>query len=526
MNDSKNDTKAIINNWNNFRLRIILQGIIIGLITGLIIVFYRIAIEKAGIFTVYIYALMRKNPVIIPFWFIILILTGILVGYMVEKEPTISGSGIPQVEGYLLRKVEMKWFRVLVLKFIGGFIGLAAGLSVGREGPSIQMGAAIGQGFSKITKRVKVEEKFLVTAGASAGLSAAFNAPIAGVLFALEEVHKNFSPLVLTTALSASITADFVSKQFFGIAPVFKFEKLSPIPLRYYPYLIVLGVLLGFAGVIFNKGLLGTQDIYSKSAKLKQRYWPVIPFVLAGILGFIYPQVLGGGHKLIESVYNTPYAIKFLILLLLIKFIFTLISYGSSAPGGIFLPLLVVGAILGAIYGLTLNKFFNFPSIYVNNIIIIAMAAYFCAIVKAPMTGMILLTEMTGSFSHLLSIAVASIIAYVVTDLLKSEPIYESLLDKFLNKGKSKFKAADGNKILVEIPVVLGSPLSGKLVKAIKWPSKCLIVSIKRGDKELIPRGYSEIYPGDYLIVLVNETDAADIYERLSKNAGKCEVTS
>jgi H+/Cl- antiporter ClcA len=522
--DTSNDTKTIISRWNNFRIRLILQGIIIGLVTGLIVVFYRIAIEKAGDFTAYIYKLMYKNPVIIPFWFIILILCGILVGYMVEKEPLISGSGIPQVEGYLLRKVDMKWLKVLIMKFIGGFLSLAAGISVGREGPSIQMGAAIGQGFSRIAKRTKVEEKYLVTAGASAGLTAAFNAPIAGVLFALEEVHKNFSPIVLTTALSASITADFVSKQFFGLAPVFNFEKLTPIPLKFYPYIIILGILIGFMGVIFSKGLLGTQDIYSKRIKIMPRYWPVIPFVLAGVLGFIYPQVLGGGHKLIESVYNTPYTIKFLILLLFIKFIFTLISYGSSAPGGIFLPLLVIGAILGAIYGLTLNKFFGFPSIYVNNIIIIAMAAYFCAIVKAPMTGMILLTEMTGSFSHLLSIAVASIIAYVVTYLLKSEPIYESLLDKFLNKGKSKFKASDGNKILVEVPVVLGSSLGGKLIKEINWPSKCLIVSIKRGDKELIPSGNSEIYPGDYLIVLVNETDAVGVYDSLSKNAAKCEI--
>lgn len=524
MNDSKNDTKTIINKWNSFRFRIVIQGIIIGFITGLIIVFYRISIEKAGVFTAFIYNIMKKQHYYIPLWFLVLILTGILVGYMVEKEPTISGSGIPQVEGYLLRKVDMKCFRVLILKFIGGFLGLAAGLSVGREGPSIQMGAAVGQGFSKITKRVKVEEKYLVTAGASAGLSAAFSAPIAGVLFALEEVHKNFSPIILTTALSASITADFITKQFFGVTPVFKFEQLSPIPLKYYPYLIVLGIIMGLMGVLFCKGLLSTQDIFSKKIKTKQRYWPVIPFVLAGILGFYYPETLGGGHKLIESIYNTPFALKFLIILLVIKFLFTIISYGSSAPGGIFLPLLVIGAMIGAIYGLIINKLFNFPAIYVNNIIIISMAAYFCAIVKAPMTGMILLTEMTGSFSHLLSIAVASIIAYVITDILKSEPIYESLLDKFLNSGKSKFIPGNKNKILMEVPVVLGSPLTGKLVKDVKWPSNCLIVSLKRGDKEIIPRGNSEICAGDYLIVLVNETDSAGIYESLSKKCSKCEI--
>jgi H+/Cl- antiporter ClcA len=170
------------------------------------------------------------KPILILPWIGVLIIIGYIVGLMVKHEPMISGSGIPQVEGVLLRKLDMSWWRVILGKFIGGILSIGSGLSLGREGPSVQLGAAVGQGFSKVFKRVKIEEKYLITSGASAGLAAAFNEPLAGVMFALEEVHKNFSPLVLLSALSA----DFIASGFFGLKPVFTFVNLTTLPLNLY----------------------------------------------------------------------------------------------------------------------------------------------------------------------------------------------------------------------------------------------------------------------------------------------------
>ncbi|MBP3931517.1 MAG: chloride channel protein, partial [Peptostreptococcaceae bacterium] len=189
-----------------------------------------------------IYIKARENIILIPLIFLILIILGYIVAKQVKKEPMISGSGIPQVEGILTRRLKMNWFRILYNKFIGGLICLGVGLSVGREGPSVQMGACIGEGVSKNLKKLENEEKYLITSGASAGLSAAFNAPLSGVMFALEEAHKNFSPLVLLSAMIASLTADFVSKQFFGIIPSLRFEGMISLPLKYYWTLIILGV--------------------------------------------------------------------------------------------------------------------------------------------------------------------------------------------------------------------------------------------------------------------------------------------
>lgn len=216
MTDNKHNTHNTLFHWSSFRLKLVYEGLGIGIITGLIIVLYRFTLEQAGLLLTQIYNLISARPILLLPWVGVLILIGLIVGLMVQHEPMISGSGIPQVEGVLLRKLSMTWWKVILGKFLGGVLAIGAGLSMGREGPSVQLGAAVGQGFSKILKRINIEEKYLITSGASAGLAAAFGAPLAGVMFALEEVHKNFSPLVLLSALSAALSADFITSEFFG----------------------------------------------------------------------------------------------------------------------------------------------------------------------------------------------------------------------------------------------------------------------------------------------------------------------
>ena len=200
----------------------------------------------------------------------------------------ISGSGIPQVEGILTRRLKMNWFTVLYNKFIGGLICLGAGLSVGREGHSVQMGACIGQGIAKRLNKLENEEKYLITSGACAGLSSAFNAPLSDVMFALEEAHKSFSPLFLLSAMIVSLAGDFVSKHFFGLMPSLHFEGLVSLPLKYYWVLIILGITIGVSGILFNKDILKTQSIFKKS-KLSTEVKIIIPFIVTGIVGLISP---------------------------------------------------------------------------------------------------------------------------------------------------------------------------------------------------------------------------------------------
>lgn len=519
---NKHNTYNSLFHWQSLRLKLVLEGIAVGVIAGFLIVLYRYSLEKAMEILNKVYKTLSLEPQLIPVWIVILALVGFIVGRMVKHEPMISGSGIPQVEGVLLGKLKMSWWRVIVGKFVGGVLAIGSGLSLGREGPSVQLGAAVGQGFSKVFKRIKIEEKYLITSGSSAGLAAAFNAPLAGVMFALEEVHKNFSPLVLLSAISAALSADFVSSGFFGLKPVFNFRNLTVLPLKSYFYLIILGVILGVLGVAFNKILLGTQVLYSKLKWLPKEYRIMIPLLFSVFLGFLLPQVLGGGHELILSLTTSNATLTFLLVLFLVKFFFTMTSYGSGAPGGIFLPLLSIGALIGSIYGSVLVNFFHFDNIFITNFIILSMAGYFTAIVRAPITGIILITEMTGSFNHLLSIALVSITAYIIADILGSKPIYESLLSRILqNQGSELMVGNKENKAILEFAICMGSVLDGKEVKAVKWPSYCLLVAVKRGDQEIIPKGDTTIQSGDYIVVLTNEDRVSkinDAFARMTKS--------
>jgi len=514
----ENSTFSTMKHWYSIGLKLIFEGILIGIFTGFAIVLFRYSIEKINDFYPSIFSFLKEKPYFIPILFIILISIGIIIGLLIKAEPMVRGSGIPQIEGVLLRKTNMVWWRILLGKLFGGILAIGAGLSLGREGPSVQIGASIGQGFSKIFKRIKIEENFLITSGASAGLAAAFNAPLAGVIFALEEVHKSFSSLILLSAVSASVTADFISSGFFGIKPIFNFKSIETLPLKNYPYLLIVGAVIGLFGAFFNYSLLKVKDLYVRQKFVPIIVRPVIPLIFAGILGFFYPQVLGGGNTLVTSLTQNNFGIKLLFILLVLKFAFTIFSYGSGAPGGIFLPLLVVGAITGNLLGIFFNHAFNLNPTYINNFIVLAMAGYFAAIVKAPITGIVLITEMTGSFNHLLSLSIVVFVSYFFANLVGSKPIYESLLNRSLqNEEYAAFVGEPKTRVVLEIPISIESEIEGHKIKDICWPQGCLLVSIKRGAEEIIPKGETIIYPGDYLIVLTNEEEVGQVMEKISE---------
>lgn len=515
--DKKGDrVYNMLKRLENLKYKLILDSLLVGASVGFVIVFHRIILSSLSHKFTNFYEKASGNYLLIPIIFSVLILLGYIVGKMVKKEPMISGSGIPQVTGVLTRNLKQNWFSVLFYKFVGGLICLVAGLSLGREGPSVQMGACIGEGISEKTNKLDNEKKYLITSGSSAGLSAAFNAPISGVMFSLEETHKNFSTLVLVSAMIASLTADFISKNFFGLTPSLYFPKLNSLPLKYYWGLILLGIIIGTSGVIFCKGLLKTQNLYTK-INLSTEIKCIIPFVITGIMGITLPIVLGGGHDLIMELKNSHFTIMFLISLIVIKFLFTFVCFGSGAPGGIFFPLLVLGALVGNLIGLICIRYFGIPNIYLMNFIVLAMAGHFASIVKAPITAILLISEMTGSLNHLLSLAVVVIVSQLTSDILNSEPIYESLLERILSKGENKYEGRVGKKTLIEISVQVCSKIDNKKIKDINWPENCLVVSVHRGEKEILPKGDTIIKSGDLLVIMVNEDTVPIMIESLTE---------
>ncbi|MDY5436704.1 ClC family H(+)/Cl(-) exchange transporter [Peptostreptococcus porci] len=506
----------ILESTKSLKYNMIFYSFLIGILSGLVIVAYRILGEKLFEIVNGLYGKASGKPLNIAVVFLCLIIASLFVAFCVRQEPNISGSGIPQVEGIITRRIKVNWKKVLFFKFIGGIISLAAGLSVGREGPSIQMGAAVGEGISRNANRLDSEQKYLITSGASAGLAAAFNAPLAGVMFALEEVHKNFSPVVLTSAMISAVTADMVSKSILGMNPSLRFSVLKIIPIKYYWTLIILGVLVGLSAYVFNHGLLITKHFYKKLPIILELKI-MIPFIFSGILGMTVPQLIGGGHEIITKLSVVDYSIMALLVFLVIKYLFTFISFGSGVPGGIFFPLLALGAMIGSIFGIFCVKFLGIPREYIINFAVLAMAGHFAAIVKAPITGIILIFEMTGSFEHLLSLALVVFSALITSDLLGVEPVYDLLLKDILtSKGKDIEIIENDKKTLMEFAVHMGSKVEGKYISEIDWPQNCLVVSVYRGDTEILPRGKTMILEGDMLTVMVNQSDYPKMLDYLN----------
>lgn len=411
----------------------IVFGAIVGALAGGVAVLYRILVEYSTELLNIVLSIVKSKWFYIPVFFIVLIIIAIIVAKLLKYEPLISGSGIPQFEGEMYGELDQNWFKVLWAKFVGGLLAISCGLSLGREGPSIQLGAVTAKGFAKLTHSDTHQKNILMTCGAAAGLSAAFNAPLAGVLFSIEETHKKISLDMLLPSMAASVTADFVSKLICGMEPVFKFGALPALSLNMYLLVIALGIVTGVFGVIYNRSIALSQTFYQKLTFLKPELKMCIPFITAGILGLCFPYVLGGGQGLVTRLSSLEFTILMAALILIIKFVFSMLSFGSGSPGGIFLPLLVLGSLIGTLFGQAMAYTPIFSSELIPVFVILAMAGTFTGIVKAPITGTLLLCEMTGSFTYLLPLVLVSLISYIVSDLLKGQPIYDQLLERMLS---------------------------------------------------------------------------------------------
>lgn len=403
-------------------------GIVIGCAAALVAVAYRFALSEGEKARDLLFG-TADTPMGTVGMFLALALLGYVTGRLTESEPMIRGSGIPQLEGEMKGHFDMNWFPVLIKKFIGGALCAAGGLSVGREGPSIQLGSMTGKGISRGMKEDRGDEKYLVVCGACAGLAAAFNAPFAGVVFAIEEIHKNISRRSLMPAFAAAVSADVVSKLFFSVAPTLYLGTAPVLPMNFYPLCLVLGIVTGFVGTGYNAGLLFVQKLYRKT-KLPLRYTVMIPFLVSGIMYFVYPEVLGSGHGIFLGVASGKYLLGGLLLLLAVKYMFSMVSFCSGAPGGIFFPLLVLGALTGAASAQILGV----PAEYLLIFVVAGMAGIFSSIVRAPLTGVVLVLEMTGSMNQLICLAICSAASMITSELLGSRPIYDSLLENMTAK--------------------------------------------------------------------------------------------
>jgi chloride channel protein, CIC family len=495
------------------------RAILVGLLAGAVAVVFRWLLFGGDAGRDLLLGRLHQHPT--WGWLVLPVLggmSGCVTGWLTRRfAPETSGSGIPHIKAVLLHLRSLHWRRVLAVKFVGGVVGISGGLSLGREGPTVQMGAAVGQAVSQYLGVPPRSRATLIAAGAGAGLAAAFNAPLAGFIFVLEELQRDFSPNVFGTALVATVTADVITRGATGQLPSFHVSNYPVPPLQALPLFGALGVLVGLAGIAFNRCLLGSLRLFERLTALPAWSWPGIAGAIAGLVAWFVPGAVGGGHFTAENVLAGRVALAAIPTLFVAKFALTMIGYGSGAPGGIFAPLLVLGALLGLGMGklavMWLPGTVPGPAVFA----VVGMAAYFAAIVRAPLTGIVLIVEMTQNYQQMLMLLVACLVAYAVADALGDRPIYEALLERDLSRGQEEVPLEE--TLLLEIPVEAGSSLDGHLVRELDLPPGCLLITVRRGTGEFIPHGDTQLHAGDQVTAVV-APEAVSAVHRL-KSAGQ-----
>jgi chloride channel protein, CIC family len=409
-----------------------LLALIAGAASGLLGVVFRLALERADRFRNSALGWAHgKSLVGFPLIIGTCALASGLAAWLVRRfSPDAVGSGIPVVEAELGEKRPDAPLRLIPVKFIGGLLAIGAGLALGREGPTIQMGASLAHLFGTTFRRNSDECRALLAAGAGAGLATAFNAPIAGAVFVLEELVRRFETRITITTLAASAGAIAVVHVLLGTAPDFRVQTLPNLGFGTLPLHLALGIVAGLLGVAYNRALLGALSAAKRLHRVPVELRATLVGGAVGLLAWFAPRVVGGGDAITQRVLGGGEAFAMLSLVFALRFGLGPVSYAAGTPGGLFAPLLVLGAQSGLFFGILCCRWFPDVVAHPTAMAVVGMAAFFTAVVRAPVTGIILIIEMTGSPTLFLAMLGACFAAMLVPTLLRDPPIYDSLRPK------------------------------------------------------------------------------------------------
>lgn len=405
---------------NESQLTIVLS-LIIGALVGLVIVAFILLTGRLA---------ARMYPPGGAGWHRILLPTlgSLVTGYLLWRYfPLARGSGIPQTKFALFVNEGRISFRTVLGKFFCCSASLASGIALGREGPSAHIGAGLASVIARKLGLSQERVKSLVPVGCSAALAAAFNTPIAGVLFSLEEVMGDLHASVLGTAVLSSATSWMVLHLVLGDDPLFHvagYKLVHPSELGIYA---VLGVVGGFGSVAFVKLLLGLRLWFMRLPKWSIWLQPAIGGLSVGLMGYFVPEVMGVGYNYVEKVLNGDMVLQVVALLAILKIVATAVSYSSGNAGGIFGPSLFIGAMMGAAVGSVAHHFLPGYTAGPGAYALVGMGTAFAGIVRTPMTSVIMIFEMTRDYSIIVPLMISNLIAFFISQRFQRQPIYEAL---------------------------------------------------------------------------------------------------
>jgi CIC family chloride channel protein len=415
-------------------------SIIAGAASGLLATAFRLVLERADQFrTASIDRMHAWGPVGASLLIVSCAAATVVSAWLVRRfSPDASGSGIPQVEATLEERMPRPSILLLPVKFIGGVLAIGTGLALGREGPSVQMGAGMSHLLGRVFRRDAADCRVLLAAGAGAGLATAFNAPIAGAVFVLEELVRRFDTRITIATFGASAGAIAVARPILGDRPDFIVEPIPYAGFAALPAYLAMGALLGVLGVAYNRAIRGGLAATDRLARCPTELRAAVVGAAVGIVAWFLPALVGGGDPITQRTLTDPPAASALALFFVLRFALGAMSYAARTPGGLFAPMLVLGAQSGVLFGTVCGRWLPGAAPSVVPFGVVGMAALFTAVVRAPLTGIALVIEMTGNFTLLLPMLAACFGAMVVPTLLGDSPIYDVLRERALADESAK----------------------------------------------------------------------------------------
>ena len=444
------------------RQRLLALTIVSGGLCGLAAVSFHMAISKAEV-------VLIERAMAAPHWSWMVwgILTpalgGLLIGVALNYwVPGAVGSGVPQVKvAYALHNGHVP-MRDAIGKFVLGVVQLGSGSSAGREGPTVQICAGISSLVARVASLSRQSQRRMAAVGVAAGIAAAFNAPIAAVTFTLEEVIGDLDQTMLSGVIVAAAIAAAVERGVLGQHPVFEIQKAQSMgPASSLIWYAVLGVSAAVVSVGFTDSLIRLRDGFKRLTVVPKWMHPMIGGALTGslaVLGLLWLKhdgINGAGYRTLSLALAGSLPVKILLGLCLLKFAATLCSYGSGGVGGIFAPALFIGGMLGGAVGYLDVIVFHHPADSIGAFALVGMGAVFAGIIRAPMTSVLIIFEMTGGYGLVLPLMIANMSAYALARHWRHVPIYEALLEQdgvVLPHGKPVTPELDGEESPGEVP--------------------------------------------------------------------------
>lgn len=516
--------KNNLNKYKGYVLNLLMPALVFGFITGtltsVIVVLYKLCAKHIIHFSENAYVYLRAHLYLLPI--ILLCAFGIscLLAYIYKKTPNIKGGGIPTSVGILRGIITFKWLKNLIGVFILSLTSFLFGVPLGNEGPSVQMGTAIGRGsVYTFAKKHRAWDRYSMTGGACAGFSVATGAPISGILFAIEEAHQRISPTIVIVASSSVLFANITSRLLCPLVGVserlFEIPMLPTLDVKQYWLPLVVGLAVGLFSVAFLYYYRLIDKFHDKTLQKIPHFVKIFAIlaitVIMGIFSFSY---ISTGHELILELFENKEMVLTLAVILIVRTTLTLSANASGITGGVFIPILALGALVASLVGEGLLALGVDSELY-TLILVLGISACISGSMKMPLTAIIFSIEALSCYDNIIPVVITAFIAFLVTEMFGVKSINDVVIE---SRMEDEDQGTSPRVVDTFVTVQRGAFAIGKQIRDIFWPRNLFVLSLKHtsSNAEVDEHGGKEIREGDILHVRYTATDISTSQELLA----------